>query len=85
MLRPGNFRRKMIIKSGTPYGFGTHKWRGVTHLSKEAKEAIDAGGLVICDRPFPGEPYYIVCRKGNRYDHRLPTATEAEQIKAAGF
>lgn len=79
---------KKIIVSGRAYGFGSNKWRGVTHLSTEAKSLLENDdNMVICYRPFGDNRgyWYVVVRKSYRgrtiYDHRLPNEGEAELIR----
>lgn len=74
-----------IIVSGTPYGFGADRWRGVTRLSSESKESLKKGSaLVICERPFDdywGGWYVVQPKPCGCYDHRLPTNEEQKFIQ----
>lgn len=85
-----NKTNQQVIVSGNAKGSGTDRYRWVSGLSKEAKEAIAAKtALVICERPFNdhlGE-WYVVERANKRstWNHRLPTDDEAKAIAKAGL
>lgn len=78
-----------VIVSGQANGSGSDKWRSVTRLSREAKDAIaDKSALVICPRRFDdhdGPWYVVIAKRYGGYDHRLPTTAEADAIAAAGM
>lgn len=72
-----------VIVSGEAHGSGSDRFRWVSYLSTEAKNALtNKTALVICERPFNdslGE-WYVVTENNGRYDHRLPTTEEQETI-----
>lgn len=77
-----------VIISGTAKGSGSDRFRWVSGLSPEAKQAIETGSaLVICERPFSDHhgKWYVVEKSGKRstWDHRLPTEAESKQIAKA--
>lgn len=76
-----------IIVSGTAKGSGSDRWRWVSGLGRAAKAALKSkSALVICERPFNDHhgDWYVVTESRGRYDHRLPTDSEARLIKSSG-
>lgn len=73
-----------IIIDGTAKGFGSDRYRWVSGLSSEAKEALKSNSaLVICERPFNDAHgnWYVVTYSHGRYNHRLPNEQEREMIE----